>query len=309
MAEKRRASSDMYSDMPSKKAKVLNETQEWILDEDEIPATPSSPPSPSETNDSPADTDALSESSSTGPATPSPYTVEFFADMANTIANLFPFEAFAKAHDCTISDVSQAISAMVVAPLSDPSFTWHSDNEMSIAEYGQGMIRIWNEHYERKLRNADTTKSTIDLTTPTGSTSSSGVETPSEDGSELSASFDKELLGETSPEDEDEPPDSEAPGLPKKSCLSTQSQKVAGQPAKRVRWAPPLSPVVREEVYKDNYGNYVPVPTPEEVKEKERKKMREEMRASKGLLERPQTTYNAFDLEILSGFDDLSYVV
>lgn len=76
-----------------------------------------------------------------------------------------------------------------------------------------------------------------------------------------------------------------------------------------MRWAPPLSPVVREEVYKDNYGNYVPVPTPEEVKEKERKKMREEMRASKGLLERPQTTYDAFDLEILSGFDDLSYVV
>ncbi|OGM50198.1 hypothetical protein ABOM_001066 [Aspergillus bombycis] len=309
MAKKRPASPDVHSDQPTKKVKVMNENQDWILDEEDIPTTPSSPLSPSDTNDSSADAEALSESSSTDSVTSSPYTVEFFADMANTIANLFPFKAFAKAHGCTVGDVSQAISAMVVAPLSDPSFIWHSDSEISIAEYGQGMIGIWNEHYERKLRNTDTTKPTIDLTTPTGSTGSSGVESPSEDGSVLSESFHKELLGETSSEDEVEFPDSEAPGL-SKSCLSTQSQKAAGRPAKRVRWAPPLSPVVREKVYKDDYGNYVPVPTPEEIKEKERKKLREEMReeirASKGLLE---PTYNVFDLEVLSGFDDLEYVV
>lgn len=309
MAKKRPASSDMHFDKPTKKAKVLNANQDWILNEDEIPDTPSSPLSPSETNDSSADTEALAEPSSTGPATLSPYTVEFFADMANTIANLFPFHVFAEAHGCTVGDVSQAISALVVAPLSDHSFIWHSDNEISIAEYGQGMISIWNEHYERKLRNADTTKSIIDLTTQTGPTSSSGVETPSEEGSVLSASFDKELPEETSSEDEVKPPDSEVPGLPKKSCLSTQSQKAAGRPAKRVRWAPPLSPVVREKVYKDDYGNYVPALTPEEIQEKERQKLREEMRASKGLLERAEPTYNAFDLEVLSGFDDLPYVV
>ncbi|KAE8423289.1 hypothetical protein BDV36DRAFT_131980 [Aspergillus pseudocaelatus] len=309
MAKKRPASSDMHSDQPTKKAKVLNANQDWILDEDEIPDTPSSPLSPSETNDSSADTEALSESFSTGPATPSPYTVEFFADMANTIANLFPFEAFAEAHGCTVGDVSQAISAMVVAPLSDPSFIWHSDNEISIAEYGQGMISTWNEHYECKLRNAATTKSIIDLTTQTGSTSSSGAETSSEERSVLSACLDKEPPEEMSSEDEVELPDSEVPGLPKKSCLSTQSQKAAGRRAKMVRWAPPLSPAVREKVYRDDYGNYVPVPTPEEIQEKERQKLREEMRASKGLLERPEPTYNAFDLEVLSGFDDLSYVV
>ncbi|KNG82391.1 hypothetical protein ANOM_008909 [Aspergillus nomiae NRRL 13137] len=309
MATKRPASPDVRSDQPTKKVKVMHENQEWILDEEEIPTTPSSPLSPSETNDSSADAETLSESSGTDSVKPSPYTDEFFADMANIIANLFPFEAFAKAHGCTVGDVSQAISAMVVAPLSDPSFTWHSDSEISIAEYGRGMISIWNEHYERKLRNTDTTKLNIDLTTPKCSTSSSGIETPSEDGSVLSESFNKALLGETSSEDEVEPPDSEAPGLSKKSCLSTQSQKAARRPAKRVRWAPPLSPVVREKVYKDDYGNYVPVPTPEEIKEKGRKKLREEVRASKGLLERPEPTYSAFDLEVLANFDDLEYVV
>ncbi|KAE8383279.1 hypothetical protein BDV26DRAFT_252004 [Aspergillus bertholletiae] len=305
MARKRPASPDLHCNQPAKKGKHPNKNQEWILDGEEIPGIPSSPLSSS--NGSSADAEAIFESSSTCAAASSPYTVEFFADMANTIASHFPFEVFAKAHDCTVSDVSQAISAMIVAPLSDPSFIWHSDNGISIAEYGQGMIKTWNEHYECKLRNVDTATSAIDLTTPAGSTSSSGIETPSEGGSVLPASSDKESLGETSSVVDS--PVSEAPDLPKKSCLSTQSQKAAGRPAKRVRWAPPLTPVVREKVYKDDYGNYVPVPTPEEIKEKERKNMREEMRARKGLLEQPEPTYNAFDLEDLPEFDDLSYVV
>ncbi|KAJ0415983.1 hypothetical protein BJY00DRAFT_292608 [Aspergillus carlsbadensis] len=50
----------------------------------------------------------------------SPFTNEFFSDLAKAIIRSFPFEQFAKDHACEISDVVQAIKATIVEPLSKP---------------------------------------------------------------------------------------------------------------------------------------------------------------------------------------------
>lgn len=81
----------------------------------------------------------------------SPYTDQFFADMATKIAVTFPYEEFAAYHGCSPSHLAGAMSALVLAPLSDPTFTQHRDRNMSIAQYGQHMITTWSAHFEQVL--------------------------------------------------------------------------------------------------------------------------------------------------------------
>lgn len=50
----------------------------------------------------------------------SPYTEQFFSDMAKTIIHSFPFRKFAKQHGCKVEDVFHAVRATVVEPLSKP---------------------------------------------------------------------------------------------------------------------------------------------------------------------------------------------
>ncbi|KAL4966750.1 uncharacterized protein BDV14DRAFT_170549 [Aspergillus stella-maris] len=61
---------------------------------------------------------------STDSKTPSkrqtPYTEKFFGSLAQTIADTFPFKAFAKNHGCGVEDVIIAIRKTVVVPLSKP---------------------------------------------------------------------------------------------------------------------------------------------------------------------------------------------
>ncbi|KAE8356162.1 hypothetical protein BDV28DRAFT_127752 [Aspergillus coremiiformis] len=272
MAIKRRAVTDLLSDQPMKKDRCSNRDHERIL------------PSSSDVMDTLVQMDTTSESSS---ITTSPYTAEFFADMASTTGQLFPFEAFAEAHECTVSEVSQAINAMVVAPLSDPTFTWHNVDDLSIAEYGRAMISIWKAHDERKGNGANSPKIVIDTTT--------ADITPS-DEIVLSA-LDKELLGDTSSEDEVDPSGREAPvshikekhRLPN-NCISSKSQKAWDQPRKRVKWAP--------------------IPTEKEKKERERKKLRDKRRrrfqAGEGLMKNAKRsdTVTGLHLEALSAFHD-----
>lgn len=80
----------------------------------------------------------------------SPYTRKFFVDLAQTVATVFPFDLFAQTHCCSVGEVSQAISALVVAPLSDPTFSW-TDSDMSIAEYGRSVIELYAHHYNSKM--------------------------------------------------------------------------------------------------------------------------------------------------------------
>ncbi|KAL1851195.1 hypothetical protein Plec18170_006519 [Paecilomyces lecythidis] len=85
---------------------------------------------------------------------PSPYTKEFFIDLADTISNLFPVDSFAAQHGCSSAEVSRAISALVVSPLMDPAlYEKVSGGEYSsIEDYGRMMIGIWTDRY-RKMVN------------------------------------------------------------------------------------------------------------------------------------------------------------
>lgn len=65
---------------------------------EEVPATPSSPSSSDDTNNN---SSALTET------TLSLYTAKVFVDMARTIAQFFPIEEFAQAHQCAVGAVSQ----------------------------------------------------------------------------------------------------------------------------------------------------------------------------------------------------------
>ncbi|RDW78713.1 uncharacterized protein DSM5745_05565 [Aspergillus mulundensis] len=51
----------------------------------------------------------------------SPYTEEFFANMADTIVSSFPYTEFAKGNGCMTKDVIKAIRATVFEPLCKPS--------------------------------------------------------------------------------------------------------------------------------------------------------------------------------------------
>ncbi|THC93147.1 hypothetical protein EYZ11_007390 [Aspergillus tanneri] len=105
----------------------------------------------------------------------SPYTVKFFTDLANTVVQVFPFELFAAAHHCSGSEVSQAVTAVV---LSDPSFKWHENPELTIANYGQNRIKIWADHYNKILEKA---KMTAKGSTPTSTSSTTSSAVSSED--------------------------------------------------------------------------------------------------------------------------------
>ncbi|RAL00198.1 uncharacterized protein BO80DRAFT_109811 [Aspergillus ibericus CBS 121593] len=84
---------------------------------------------------------------------PPPYTDQFFADLASTVSQSFPFKAFAASHNCSISEVSQAINAVIVGPLSDPDFHWHEDSGITISRFGRHMIATWKEHCRVQARN------------------------------------------------------------------------------------------------------------------------------------------------------------
>ncbi|BCS20098.1 uncharacterized protein APUU_20530S [Aspergillus puulaauensis] len=60
-------------------------------------------------------------SDNTLPEEESPYTEQFFSDMAKTIIHSFPFRKFAKQHGCKVEDVFHAVRATVVEPLSKPT--------------------------------------------------------------------------------------------------------------------------------------------------------------------------------------------
>ncbi|PLB38812.1 uncharacterized protein BDW47DRAFT_20217 [Aspergillus candidus] len=81
------------------------------------------------------------------------YTEAFFADMAYTIARIFPFEQFAEKHGCAVSLVSQALMATMIAPWSDPSFDWQEDPDWTIVRFGEGMVDNWKRYYNDMMEN------------------------------------------------------------------------------------------------------------------------------------------------------------
>ncbi|KAJ9382955.1 hypothetical protein DTO063F5_5474 [Paecilomyces variotii] len=94
------------------------------------------------------------------PSPSSPYTKEFFIDLADTISIIFPIGSFASKHNCSPAEVSRAISAVVTSPLLDPELhefcSWGdgSSSAMSIEDYGRMMVDIWKQRY-RKMVIAD----------------------------------------------------------------------------------------------------------------------------------------------------------
>ncbi|KAL4919500.1 hypothetical protein BDW62DRAFT_179043 [Aspergillus aurantiobrunneus] len=52
----------------------------------------------------------------------SPYTENFFTNLAKTIMCTFPLQEFAKENGCEVKDVVRAINVTVVEPLSKPSY-------------------------------------------------------------------------------------------------------------------------------------------------------------------------------------------
>ncbi|KAJ9217159.1 hypothetical protein DTO166G4_1214 [Paecilomyces variotii] len=111
---------------------------------------------------------------------PSPYTKEFFIDLADTISIIFPIGSFASQHNCSPAEVSRAISAVVTSPLLDPelheSCSWGdgSSSAMSIEEYGRMMVDIWKQRY-RKMVIADEDVSWGGLDGDGGSSENSGM--------------------------------------------------------------------------------------------------------------------------------------
>ncbi|KAJ9243577.1 hypothetical protein DTO207G8_1714 [Paecilomyces variotii] len=110
---------------------------------------------------------------------PSPYTKEFFIDLADTISIIFPIDSFASQHNCSPAEVSRAISAVVTSPLLDPelheSCSWGdgSSSAMSIEEYGRMMVDVWKQRY-RKMVIADEDVSGGGLNGDGGSSENSG---------------------------------------------------------------------------------------------------------------------------------------
>ncbi|PYI09914.1 hypothetical protein BO78DRAFT_415088 [Aspergillus sclerotiicarbonarius CBS 121057] len=50
------------------------------------------------------------------------------------------------------SQVSQAINAVIVGPLSDPDFRWHEESGVTISAFGTHMILSWEEHCCKQAR-------------------------------------------------------------------------------------------------------------------------------------------------------------
>lgn len=101
---------------------------------------------------------------------PSPYTKEYFIDLADTVASLFPVDSFAAQHGCSPAEVSRAVSALVVSPLMDPAlYEKVSGGEYSsIEDYGRMMIRIWTDRY-RKMVNDENGSEDNDSDSDSGS--------------------------------------------------------------------------------------------------------------------------------------------
>ncbi|KAL1999985.1 hypothetical protein VTN02DRAFT_3715 [Thermoascus thermophilus] len=74
-----------------------------------------------------------------------PYTAQFFIDMVDTIANLFPLE------------VSQALSAVVVSLPMNPDLESLEDRcRVSMAEKGTRMMDRWQARYQYLIRPSST---------------------------------------------------------------------------------------------------------------------------------------------------------
>ncbi|KAL4890112.1 hypothetical protein BDV59DRAFT_185283 [Aspergillus ambiguus] len=91
--------------------------------------------------------------------------------MAETIASNFPFAEFAARHFCSVNEVARALSAVVIAPLADPSFDWYDDDDLTIPTYAIVMMESWERHYQRAL-TANVEQVVSDDTTETSSSSS-----------------------------------------------------------------------------------------------------------------------------------------
>ncbi|KAL2865605.1 uncharacterized protein BJX67DRAFT_357591 [Aspergillus lucknowensis] len=133
------------------------------------------------------------DSSQPLPVKASPFTLEFFSDLAETITRSFPFEKFAKDHDCEVADVLYGITTTVINPLSK---------------------RYIEEH---QVQAPSETSPPAALRTPAE---------PAEDESVASTS---------------------------------RSAPAQGRTSRRSERRKTLVPVGRTLVYKDVYGNYVPV--------------------------------------------------
>lgn len=76
----------------------------------------------------------------------SPYTAQIFRDMADTISAVFPPETFATQHDCNSEQVTQAIDALVMGPLTDPRFT---------------QVDRWAEKSQRNDKNGKNSRASV----------------------------------------------------------------------------------------------------------------------------------------------------
>ncbi|EAU30456.1 predicted protein [Aspergillus terreus NIH2624] len=192
------------------------------------------------------------------------YNFEFFEDMAKTIASNFPFVEFAARHSCNIHEVARVISAIIVGPLSDPSFDWYDNEDLTIPSYVTMMTEAWERHYQKILvaniqpvESDDSTHRTED-----SDESDDGSSSDSDSDAASSSSSDDSCL---------------APVYLVDEAKDEVSEEVRATVMKAVR-EPPLNkpkyvPVERRRVhvYKDEWGSYVPVPTKEEQGEQERR--------------------------------------
>ncbi|PWY79119.1 hypothetical protein BO70DRAFT_362896 [Aspergillus heteromorphus CBS 117.55] len=116
-----------------------------------VPPRQETPPPTSTPTPSPTPLKSILKKEEPVPEEPPLYTDEFFADIAASIARSFPLVEFAAAHKCSINQVAQAIGATIIAPLTDTSFCWHEDPDITIATFGQHMMDTWAEHCKRTL--------------------------------------------------------------------------------------------------------------------------------------------------------------
>ncbi|KAG2412815.1 hypothetical protein HFD88_010372 [Aspergillus terreus] len=224
------------------------------------------------------------------------YNFEFFEDMAKTIASKFPFVEFAARHSCNIHEVARVISAIIVGPLSDPSFDWYDNEDLTIPSYVTMMTEAWERHYQKILvaniqpvESDDSTHRTEDSDgSDDGSSSDSDSDAASSSSSNDSlpgpsisvGNFESDgRIGASSVAHKHE--GSDAPTYCADNSVDEAKDEVSEEVRATVMKAvrePPLNkpkyvPVERRRVhvYKDEWGRYVPVPTKEEQGEQERR--------------------------------------
>ncbi|GES58029.1 hypothetical protein ATEIFO6365_0004018000 [Aspergillus terreus] len=236
------------------------------------------------------------------------YNFEFFEDMAKTIASKFPFVEFAARHSCNIHEVARVISAIIVGPLSDPSFDWYDNEDLTIPGYVTMMTEAWERHYQKIL------VANIQPIESDGSTHRKEDSDESDDGSSSDSDSDASSTGSSADTSDDSSSSSSNDSLPGPSrsvgnfesdggigassvahkhegsdapthCADNSideakdevSEEIRATVTKAVR-KPPLNkpkyvPVERPRVhvYKDEWGRYVPVPAREEQEQQERR--------------------------------------